>query len=733
MKLLRDKEENCRRVAKFRRKQKKTCGPGRPALEEKYDDFAEAIYSVITSTAATNLRRRNETLRSSLTLKQIQKTLKEKHGIEASMTAISLRFKPPRKHTQWGKRHRGSVNVRARRPAKKSRKSHESGDFYFAQVKSFEAYASECGPDMAVVFGVDDKAKVPLGVAAANVTGPVFMSLERDMEVTLPDHDYSVAKGYKLIPSLFAVFDLDRTKSPGDTDAVTSKYNGVVTVRNCKYNESSAWTHLYDLEKTLSLALDNENLKRQLYEPSPKPTPTPKDKGQSDQLQSDDESSDDSKPKVKPVWLGRVDGGSDNNVRHSKVQQSWIFFFLTNNLDHLYIVMCPPGWSAYNPVERGMVPLSRCMNGVVINPFPNRGELGVQRESELNEGGLSDGQRKKKDVSGKMEVDPLEDELTAEEEEECLNECVRALAELFTFKMDDLHEYIGVPNTEWLSDTVRQSVEEKLGGLKGYHEFADKHMVLSWNTLQISKCGKDGCRWCLPIRSNYRKYLRGRQFMPAPAVLKHYRDDNGWPMISAMKPSDVDFKKRNKFASHHQLMTYRGDLMVFDQRVDFYNPKFNTFEKLREKECNICGKQFGNATRAAEHKRLIHPGERAGRIVRDEMHTIVEVSRQPEDLVFDRDEDLPKAKMVKVLRKCIYDKTYLVEFDDFDKDWVELDDDDPLVLEYNRKRVEESDFFKLYTPKEVVGALFNDTGGYATDDNKFNENSPTPKAINPFI
>lgn len=62
--------------------------------------------------------------------------------------------------------------------------------------------AASLGPFSAVVFGADDKARVPLGGTAAKQT-PIFMSLKD--KVILPDHDYSVGEGHKLIPSVYII------------------------------------------------------------------------------------------------------------------------------------------------------------------------------------------------------------------------------------------------------------------------------------------------------------------------------------------------------------------------------------------------------------------------------------------------------------------------------------------------------------------------------------------------
>ena len=65
----------------------------------------------------------------------------------------------------------------------------------------------------------DDKAKVPIGLTAANKQTPMLTPME--YQVTLPNHDFVLAPKYKLIPS--AIGDMKLVKSKDLTnDAVTN-------------------------------------------------------------------------------------------------------------------------------------------------------------------------------------------------------------------------------------------------------------------------------------------------------------------------------------------------------------------------------------------------------------------------------------------------------------------------------------------------------------------------------
>ena len=62
----------------------------------------------------------------------------------------------------------------------------------------------------------------------------------------------------------------------------------------------------------------------------------------------------------------RPDGGPDLNPRHPKNQNAYGKLFKDLDLDALLIALHPEGYSAFNPVERRMAPLSRELIGVIF-------------------------------------------------------------------------------------------------------------------------------------------------------------------------------------------------------------------------------------------------------------------------------------------------------------------------------------------------------------------------------
>ena len=96
------------------------------------------------------------------------------------------------------------------------------------------------GPDVVVFMSNDDKARVPLGLTAANKQGQILMHMS--YKVRLPDHDFTIAKGHKLIPSVYAECDL--------LEDGKISYSGTthIRIRSGKHDSSTANTHLYDMK-----------------------------------------------------------------------------------------------------------------------------------------------------------------------------------------------------------------------------------------------------------------------------------------------------------------------------------------------------------------------------------------------------------------------------------------------------------------------------------------------------
>ena len=69
---------------------------------------------------------------------------------------------------------------------------------------------------------------------------------------------------------------------------------------------------------------------------------------------------------VLPIFVITVDGGPDENPRYRKVIKVAVHHFIKHDMDALFIATNAPGRSAFNRVERKMVPLSRELSRLIL-------------------------------------------------------------------------------------------------------------------------------------------------------------------------------------------------------------------------------------------------------------------------------------------------------------------------------------------------------------------------------
>ena len=82
----------------------------------------------------------------------------------------------------------------------------------------------------------DEKAKIPLGLAAATLQASLLMHLE--YKVKLTDHSFVVATHHKLNPSVYGICDVNLKGE------VTYSGDTFIRIGNGKHDKSSAETHL---------------------------------------------------------------------------------------------------------------------------------------------------------------------------------------------------------------------------------------------------------------------------------------------------------------------------------------------------------------------------------------------------------------------------------------------------------------------------------------------------------
>ena len=98
------------------------------------------------------------------------------------------------------------------------------------------------GPNCVTFLSNDDKARIPLGIVAANLQSPILMSME--YKVRLLDHDFAVANRHKLIPSVYAECEINKKDG-----SLSYSGNTFIRIRSGKHDTSNAGTHAYDIRE----------------------------------------------------------------------------------------------------------------------------------------------------------------------------------------------------------------------------------------------------------------------------------------------------------------------------------------------------------------------------------------------------------------------------------------------------------------------------------------------------
>lgn len=207
------------------------------------------ILDIAIHGGASDDRRRSSLIRSCRTLDDLHEKL-QTLGYTLSRSALYLRLLPKRSETSEGKRHVKTVPVKLSRPEADQHANHPDGKFCTATIRALESVASILGPDQVFFWSQDDKARVPLGITAANAQAPILMHM--DYRVRLADHDFAIAERHKLIPSVYAGIKIDRD-GEGRPETVSFSGPTYVGIRSGKHCSSSAETHATDLERLIHL------------------------------------------------------------------------------------------------------------------------------------------------------------------------------------------------------------------------------------------------------------------------------------------------------------------------------------------------------------------------------------------------------------------------------------------------------------------------------------------------
>ncbi|KAJ8877430.1 hypothetical protein PR048_021884 [Dryococelus australis] len=259
-------------------------GPGRPRLEEEQSELLKAVVDLAMFGASTEERRRCEIVLTVHTLSELTDKLIEL-GFNISRSATYIRQLPRRTDTREAKRHVVTVPVKLSRPEADHHKAHQDQYFCVAFIRSLETVASVLGPHSVNFLSQDDKARVPIGLIAANKQAPLVMHVE--YKVSLPDHDFVIASTHKLIPSVYALCEV-KPNEMGLPEAVSYSGPTYIAIRSGKRSSPTATSHAQDLETLLTLEPFYKFMKN-------------------------------GDGKVKPVLIISSDGGPDENPRYRKV------------------------------------------------------------------------------------------------------------------------------------------------------------------------------------------------------------------------------------------------------------------------------------------------------------------------------------------------------------------------------------------------------------------------------
>ncbi|GBN03831.1 hypothetical protein AVEN_233030-1 [Araneus ventricosus] len=219
---------------------------GRQSLNVDQPLLLKTIADIAIIRSAADAKRRSESIRSVKTLDDLTAELK-KVGFTISRTY--LRLLPRNSSTIEGRRHFTTVPVKLSGAQADYHRSHIDSQFAATSKRYLETLASILGPTQVFFLSQNDKARVRLGITAANEQAPILMHME--YRVCLPDHDWVIAERHKLIPSVYAGIVI-APKMPGQSKAVGYSGPTFIAIRSGKHSSSTANAHAQDFE-TLTL------------------------------------------------------------------------------------------------------------------------------------------------------------------------------------------------------------------------------------------------------------------------------------------------------------------------------------------------------------------------------------------------------------------------------------------------------------------------------------------------
>ena len=110
------------------------------------------------------------------------------NGFKLKCFSVYLHLLPRNYKAIEGKRHLTTAPVKLYKSQNSKHALHKSTKLTPASIRSLEELAAILGPAEVTFHSQDDKAKIPIGLTAANKQAPMLMHME--YQLTLPDHDF---------------------------------------------------------------------------------------------------------------------------------------------------------------------------------------------------------------------------------------------------------------------------------------------------------------------------------------------------------------------------------------------------------------------------------------------------------------------------------------------------------------------------------------------------------------
>ncbi|PKY53552.1 hypothetical protein RhiirA4_547713 [Rhizophagus irregularis] len=223
-------------------------------------------------------------------------------------------------------------------------------------------------------------------------------------------------------------------------------------------------------------------------------------------------------------------GGPDHRNTFGSVQISLICLFLQGDFDFLASVRTAPYHSWMNPAERVMSILNLALQGVSLqrDSMDDILEDIFKGKNTLEEIRNAAQENKKLGLELRNSIKPVQELLSERTKRLTLNERnFRIYSPASLISIDETFEAI-----HYIDNTLQQE-ETSLNSLNKHHElqnFIKSHCQIRTYSFQIKKCGKDNCKFCLPIRLP-EDVFNNLNFIPDPILStdsNHYRDFDGF-------------------------------------------------------------------------------------------------------------------------------------------------------------------------------------------------------------